>query len=320
MKNTFIISLAAAVLLIISPLLLLTEKVAPLPQKIAETISPVKSEKATTDYFRIKTKNGIKKLSAKEYLIGVLAGEVSPLYEKEALKAQTVAAYTFALRRALYAKSINREYDLTDDPATDQCYTDKETAAKKWGENAEEYRKKLETAVDEVYGMWLEYDNSPALTVYHAVSSGTTNSSADVWGNALPYLTSVSSIGDKLSKNYLSEYDFSAETFKEKLEDLCKTDTSKNAIGEIKKSDSGLVLTAAVGDKTLSGAEIQKALGLVSASFDVEYSAGNYHFTVYGRGHGVGMSQTGAEYMAKQGSSFEEILSHYYKGTKLKKS
>lgn len=320
MKTTVIASLASVVFLICSPLFLIKGEVLPTAASVFDIEAVEKVEKPDIEDFKIKVDDEIKTLSAKEYITGVLCGEVSPLYEKEALKAQAVAAYTFALRRAAYAKSIDREYDLTDDPATDQCYVEKGAAAEKWGEKADEYYSALEAAVEEVLGEWLSFEDSPALTVYHAISPGMTNCAEDVWNSALPYLVSVDSIGDKLSSAYLSTAEFSADELAEGLKSLCDITDRSSIFSDINKAKSGLCLTLTAGGKTLKGTEVAAALSLKSAAFDIEEKDGKYTFTVYGKGHGVGMSQTGAQYMAKQGSNYKEILLHYYKGCKLKKS
>lgn len=252
----------------------------------------------------------IKEINATDYIVGVVAAEMPALYEEEALKAQAVAAYTFSCYRR---DTSGEEYHVSTDPATCQAYLTTTQLKEKWGDGYDEYYNKILNCVNAVEGEILCYGGGTALTLYHAISSGKTNDCADVWGKDLPYLKSVDSIGDKLNKDYISTAAFTAADLSAKL------GVSGNGFQEIKKSGSGLVKSANFGSKTFSGAEIQKALGLRSAAFDIAQSGENYTFTVYGYGHGVGMSQSGADYMAKQGATYREILAHYYKGAKIQK-
>lgn len=319
LKTTVISVILLLLLLLVSPLFLIKDKA-------ISTMSPVldmsvKSESAKkTTTFKVKTESGIKEVNARDYILGVLCKEVPPTYEKEALKAQAVAAYTFALNRQVNAKENNLDYDLTDSPKTDQCYADIEKEKENWGDNADRYYKAYATAVDEVLGEYLEYEGAPALTLYHAISPGATNNSKDVFQKELPYLVSVDSVGDKLSPRFLSEVDINEQEVAEKLKDLCEVKTGTNAFSDINTLSNGFVKSVNINGKTVEGRKIAAALSLKSAAFEVEYGGGNYHFTVKGSGHGVGMSEEGALYLAKQGSTYKEILSHYYKGLILKKS
>ena len=157
-------------------------------------------------------------------------------------------------------------------------------------------------------------------SVYHAISSGKTEDSNNVWGVSLPYLKSVSSVGDTLANKYISKAEFSFSELKEKLNEIVELEDNKqNVFKDIIKTESGTVKTVTVADKKTSGAKIRNALNLRSSCFDVDYINEKYIFTVYGYGHGVGMSQNGANYMAKQGFDFKEILTHYYTDCKIEK-
>lgn len=263
-----------------------------------------------------KESGKIEKISANDYLCGVLAAEMPASYETEALKAQAVAAYTFAL----YRKERTKEkYDITDDYKTDQSYTPLSQAQEKWGEKSSEYTAKIKSAVASVSGMYLSYDKNIALTVYHAISSGKTESCKEVWGNDIPYLIGVDSAFDKTSPSYISTLNLSVTELKEKMKELSALNGSpEEYFKNIKKTDSGRVKTLNLCGEEVTGSDIQKALSLRSASFDVVCQNDSFTFTVYGYGHGVGMSQYGANAMAKQGSSYKEILYHYYTGCKIK--
>ncbi len=253
-----------------------------------------------------------------DYIFGVVAAEMPALYEKEALKAQAVAAYTFAC----YIKegSKNDEYDISADPETAQCFITREEATTRWGEKAQEYITKIEECILSVKGEILTYDDKPIFAAYHAISSGVTNDSVDVWGSELPYLKSVDSLGDVSANGYLSEVKLSAEEVAEKLKDFATPQEDANEyFTNVKTNDNGYVKSVDYCGKEISGSDLRECLELRSSNFEINFSDGVFAFTVKGYGHGVGMSQTGADYMAKQGSSYEEILAHYYPNTTLQK-
>lgn len=257
-------------------------------------------------------------LTADEYIFGVVAAEMPALYEPEALKAQAVAAYTLACRRR--ADNKDKSYDLTTDYAVDQSYISKADAEKRWGDKAEEYSKKIKDAVADVKNLIVTYEGEPITAVYHAISSGKTEDSRDIWGGSLSYLKPVASPGDKLSPDYISEVKVSAEELQKKLGDECKLSGEPAAyFGEPKRTDSGSVLTVPVCGTDINGAKIRSIFDLRSLNFSVKYADGSFTFTVRGYGHGVGMSQYGANYMAKQGSDFKEILTYYYTDCKVER-
>ena len=254
----------------------------------------------------------ILEMKVEDYLFSVVAAEMPALYESEALKAQTVAAYTYAMCKA--AKS-EEEYDITDDSSIDQAFITREDALAKWGEDAEIYEEKIRTAVKAVLYEKITYDGKLILAAYHAISSGRTENAVDTWGGNYAYLTSVDSSGDKLSPNYLSTAEFTADELKTKLSEFVTLSGDGSGwIGELSRTDTGTVLTAVIGGKSISGGNIRKALSLRSANFDIAFSGGKFTFTVRGYGHGIGMSQYGAHYMAMQGKTYKEILLHYYPG------
>lgn len=262
----------------------------------------------------------VEEIDAREYIFGVLACEMSMKYHEEALKAQAVAAYTFACRRRQERLSNPQQaYDITSSSQLDQGYITRQQANEKWGENAKEYTEKLEKVIDSVDGYIIVYDGQPILAAYHAISGGKTEAAENVWGTAFPYLQPVESIGDMLSPGYLSEVKVTAEEFKTAMQPLGVELEGDPAgwVGEPERSQSGTVLKIKIGGKEFTGKDIRQAFSLRSANFDLAYSEGGFAFTVRGYGHGVGMSQYGANYMAQQGSTFLEILSWYYPGCQL---
>lgn len=250
--------------------------------------------------------------SLEDYLFGVVAAEMPMSYEDEALKAQCVAAYTLYLNRGLTGN--NRP--ISDDSATDQAFITKEIARAKWGSKAGEYEQRLTRLIGEVLGKQVTYEGQPALTVYHALSAGRTESAETVWGSEIPYLVPVESVGDVLGDGYISQKAVSKSEFLAGLS-LTQDVPWEQAVGEITRSDSGMVITAVLFGKEYTGRILRDLFSLRSSNFDIEVEEEQVTFVVRGYGHGVGMSQFGANTMAQQGSSYIEILKWYYKGCKV---
>ncbi len=263
-------------------------------------------------------------VTLEEYLVGVLAAEMLPTYHEQALKAQAVAAYTYLLRKIAEQKtqpddSLKGAY-LTNDSSAHQGYLTEEERKEKWGDKADSYEKKLQNAVSDVSGKVITYDGEPIIAAFHANNSGVTHSAKTVWGNDVPYLQSVTSVGDKLSPDCIKTVAITPQQFSSAVSafDGCElSGEAKNWVGKIKADSHGYVESVAVGGGTYTGMALRDAVGLRSTVFKYEFKDGNLHFTTEGYGHGVGMSQYGADYMARQGSTWEEILKHYYTGVKI---
>lgn len=307
MKNLYgYLSVFLSLVLLLFPLI-------PSKETEAVSVSTGQVEETKEASFRIKNSDSgqVNEINAKEYIIGVVAAEMPALYSEEALKAQAVAAYTFAL----YKKQENKgeDYDLTDSYQTDQSYITTQQMQEKWGEGYSEYLGKITSAVESVLGQTVKYDGKYALTVYTAISAGKTEDAKNVWGKEIPYLTPTESVGDLLCPDYLSSVSLTADQIREKLPSVAQTDSSLWFSSPV-HSDSGTVLNMTFGETVLTGEEIRDALSLKSANFDVKFENDAFVFTVRGYGHLVGMSQYGANYMALQGSKYDEILKWYYKG------
>lgn len=253
-----------------------------------------------------------------EYITGTVAGEMPASFSTEALKAQAVASYTYA--KYVIDSSGENDTILSDSPLVHQSYIDKAEQKQKWGEHYDEYRSKIEDAVNYVYGQYLTFDGKTAMTVYHALSINKTNSAEEIWNNSVPYLISVDS-PDVATES--KEFSFDTEEFirlfKEKGNVVLDREDSQKWAKITKKSEEGYIRKLTVGNKTFSCLEIKEILSLASANFTAKYENDTFTFKVYGKGHGVGMSQYGAEYMSCEGKSYEEILLHYYTGTALVK-
>lgn len=322
MKGTFILSLVIIFSMLVIPLSSLSVAETPATQVAVpqDDVSYQKDDSVESPE-KIKVLNGdkIEEYSIKDYIFGVVAAEMPALYHEEALKAQAVAAYTFVCYRM--QSNTNSDYDISADPEVAQCFITREDAASRWGDNAQEYTQKIDKCISEVAGQILTYDNQPIFAAYHAISPGKTNPCSDVWSKDLPYLKSVDSSGDLFAEKYLSEAQFTADEISDKLKDIATASGEvKNYFSDIKTTDTGLVKSISYCGKKITGAEICKALNLRSSHFEVTFAENKFTFTVKGYGHGVGMSQNGADYLAKQGKTYKEILLHYYNGATLQKN
>lgn len=270
--------------------------------------------------------NEVVTISASDYIKGVVAAEIPLTYEPEAIKAQAVAAHTYALRMKLQNQSATDESlkgaDFSNDPAKYQAYLTTDSIKQMYGDQYETYWKKLSDAVDEVIGKIAVYENEPIAAAFHSTSSGRTESAQTVWGNEIAYLTPVDSEEDKSAPQYLSEKTIPAaeveQKLKEKYPDI-QLDADRSIWFQVKEStESGTVTKVQVGNKEVSGVEIRAVFELSSANFTVTYlPSEEFLFVSKGSGHGVGMSQYGANCLAKEGKTYEEILTHYYTGIQL---
>ncbi len=274
-------------------------------------------EKETVSVLKTSTDTVIE-VDMFDYIVGTVAGEMPASFNIEALKAQAVISYTYA--KYLTEKSDNNAMVLSDSSNVHQSYIDKNEQKKKWGEHYDEHRSKIEDAVNDVIGECLAYDGKTAMTVFHALSEGETNSAEEIWGDAVPYLVSVKAPSNESAKK---EFNFTEDEFRKLFEEHGETDfdegDSKKWAKITEKSDNGFIRKLTVGNKTFSSAEVADILSLPSTNFTAKHSDKTFIFTAYGKGHGVGMSQYGAEYMAQSGNDYAEILSHFYPGTTLEK-
>lgn len=244
------------------------------------------------------------KMKLDDYVLKVLEKEMPASFEPEALKAQAVAIRTYALRK----KNLLAEEHKGGEICTDF----KHCMAYQFDDNLNsDYENKYRQAVNDTKNEVLVYDNELAATFFFALSGGYTQNCKDVWGQDIPYLRSVESITDKMQQGYESTVVFS----KDEILNNLGIDLSKGY--KITKYKSGYVENLIVNDKSISGKEVREKLNLKSSYFEIIESNDTYTFKVYGNGHGVGMSQYGANEMAKQGKDYKQILNHYYNGTNL---
>lgn len=240
-----------------------------------------------------------------EYVIGVVGGEMPALFEMEALKAQAVAARTYQIYQMQEQHSDEILYDAS------QAYLTKDALMEKWGADFDVYYSRIAEAVLATEGEIMVYDGEPILAVFHAQSGGMTEESSLVWGGNLPYLQSVSSIWDEDTTGYETTVFFTEIELQQRLEGILEPSECLSFLVK-SRSEAGYVLEVFVGGNLVSGQELREILGLRSTNFIITPVENGFYFTTYGYGHGCGMSQQGANEMAKKGESYKEILSHYY--------
>lgn len=303
-----------------------------LPEKEAEAESTARPEAVATprptpeparDYepeeINVLCGGEIITMDMQDYIVGVTAAEMPVHFDMEALKAQTVAARTYAM----YCTDIHKHSDaqVCADPNCCQAWSSDETLRTSWGGQYEENMEKLRSAADATAGLVLTYEGEAVFAAFHSSSAGATEDSGEVW-NGLPYLLSVSSpeTGSDVPE-YVTEVRCAAIDFRDTvLSRHPEADFSGDESGwieAVERDDSGRVKEVRLGGVSVRGTEIRSLFSLRSAAFALEYTDGLFVFTVTGFGHGVGLSQYGANVMAQNGADYTEILAHYYPGTQL---
>ena len=257
-------------------------------------------------------------LNIDEYLYGVVSSEMPANFELEALKAQSVVARTYTIYQMIHNSSKHENSDICDDFNCCQAWISKDERLSKWSqEEAENNWNKIVEAVNSTKGKIVTYNSQPINAFFHANSGGVTESSLNIWGGIdYPYLKSVETVGEEGYSQYNSEVVLSYKELLEKIKtryEDCEIDfTQENCIQILEYTTSGRVKTIKFGNKEIAGTEARTILGLKSTNFTISNNGENITFTVIGYGHGVGMSQTGADALAKTGSDYEAIIKHFY--------
>lgn len=329
MKWSTVFTLIFVGLLIALPLQALPAGTLPKPEESSDPESQKEESFApprTDAVFSVWDSKAEKVVSMNEwdFIFYTVAAEMPVDYGEEALKAQTVASYTYFCRQRLSQKkspsAALHGADFADVPS---CFPDGYTddyLKEKWGNRYTECRRTLEKAVNAVFGQTLTYEGELILAAYHAISCGNTEAASVVWNTDYPYLKSVPCPGDTLAEGYETTARFTAAELAAALSEVNGVSLSGTAdgwMGNISHSAAGTVTSMEIGGQTLTGRQVRKLLGLRSASFTAAYTNGSFLFTVRGFGHGVGMSQYGAGYLARQGMSYAEILKYFYTGAEL---
>ena len=257
--------------------------------------------------------NEIESVPIEEYVIGVVAGEVPASFDLEALKAQAVASRTYALEHKQRSKT---NYDVMDN-TQNQVYINYEDMKNKWKNNYDENLNKITNAVNSTKGEVLLYDNNLIDAMFFSTSNGYTENSENVFSSKKPYLVSVPSPWDKQESPVFKTTSLISK--KEFLFNLGLPDSNEINISDVKTTNTKRVISLNINGKKFKGSEIKSIFKLRSTSFSIEIKEDKVNFIVNGFGHGVGMSQYGANGMAKEGYDYKDILKHYYKNCEIKK-
>ena len=265
--------------------------------------------------------NEIEEVPLDTYLCNVVSAEMPVDFEKEALKAQAIVARTYTIYKIQNKKHENA--DICDDSTCCQAWISKEDRKLKWDENVRESNwKKIEECVYETKGKIITYEGKPINAFFHSNSGGKTEIPVNVWGGTgYPYLQVVETAGEDGYLQYQSEVILSQSDLisklKTKYEDITIDFTNNDDLKVLEYTDSGRVKTIKFGNHELSGTETRSLLDLRSTNFEIIKETGNIKFSVKGYGHGVGMSQTGADSLAKEGKTCEDIIKHFYIGVEI---
>ncbi len=283
-------------------------------------------EELSIDVYISKDKK-IDSMDIEEYVLGVVAAEMPAEFELEALKAQAVAARTYGLAHMeeFGAKKSPKAFGGdVNDTVEFQAFMYKEDRLELWPKkNRDKYWDKLLEAVEETRGEVLAYNNELVMAPYYfSTSSGKTEDAEEVFSKGQPYLKSVESKGEERSPKYITEFNYSHEQLanalnKSNTKFKLQAENLNKEIVMLNRSKGGSVTKIRVGNEEITGSKFRSILDLSSSNFDIQYNKKEVIITCKGYGHGVGMSQWGADAMAKKGNNYKEILKHYYKGIEI---
>ena len=327
MRQVVATALALLLALFLMPLLLVPQGEGELPAEqgglpLDRTVVTPGPSLDSGRQVKVKLADGrVETMAMDDYLWRVVAAGMPAAFEPEALKAQAVAARTYTCAKMERTTSAHPEADVCTDVACCQACRTPEEAAASWGANARMYTDKIAAAVTDTDGLAVLYGGKPIQAVFFSSADGRTVDAVEVWGNAVPYLTGVDSPEGEEVPNYHSTVTLTAEACKAKL--LAKypgADLSGDPSGWFSNTVSnsaGGVESMKVGGVTVSGQALRTLFALRSTSFTVSAGAEGVTFAVTGYGHGVGMSQYGANALAREGKRCEEILKWYYTGVEV---
>jgi stage II sporulation protein D len=283
----------------------------PIPDTTPTPASPVVEEPQLVNPVNVHMMDGtIQTVSFEDFIVGVVAAEMPASFHAEALKAQAVATRTY------YLKALSQGKKITQINSGQITYKTSNDLKLLWGTNFDTYYNKIKNAVYSTAKEYIAYNGNYIEAVYCSTNNGKTASSLDVWGNYYPYLISVDSPWDISASSYLREIDKDLSVV---ISILGIPIDENTPIQVIDRTDNNSIRNISIGGVTFTGLYLRTALGLRSTDFDLSINNGVMHITTRGYGHGVGMSQYGANGMANAGNNYIQILSHYYPGTIIQK-
>ncbi|WP_277674385.1 stage II sporulation protein D [Piscibacillus halophilus] len=253
----------------------------------------------------------VEEVPLEEYVVSVVAAEVPASFELEAIKAQALAARTY-ITQILVDSGDDPEYHVTD-TVEHQVYKNLDELRSAWGVDYSWKINKIKQAVQETQGQIITYSGNPITAQFFSTSNGYTENAEDYWQNEIPYLKMVNSPWDKQSPEYLEQQIIPREEVIQKLE----LDSNAITVSNTVRTESDRIKEITISGKTFTGRDVRELLGLRSNDFTIEEKGDHIIFTTKGYGHGVGMSQYGANGMAEEGKSYQEIVKHYYQGVEI---
>ncbi|MEA0553997.1 stage II sporulation protein D [Lysinibacillus irui] len=277
-----------------------------------EAVKPPTSDDNACEIF-IEVEGQKEKIPLETYITGVVAAEMPVSFKKEALKAQAIAARTYALKTTNYGKTAIAP------TVARQVFYDEEQRKANWASNFLGNEKKIVEAINETKGQVLLYNNELITAMFHSTSNGKTESAYGYSGNNVPYLQSVASVSDQASPKFTAEQEWTLAQWN-KLWPVQWQASDFNRV-QLFYNDSGRVDRLQLGNNVWTGREVRTILGIPSTDFTINYNntTRKVHVKTQGYGHGVGMSQYGAEAMANEGKTAAEILHYYYQDIEIKK-
>lgn len=302
---------------ILIPTILVLPSIQDKKEEVKSNIPPAETpEPAIEVAVYREDKQEVEKLDLEEYVVGVVASEMPAKFEKEALKAQALTARTYIVKRMMHQEKTDLPKGaLVGDTINYQVYNNREELKKIWENDGLDWKKnmaKIEEAVAATKGQILTYEGTPIDATFFSTSNGYTENSDDVWANSISYLQSVESPWDVNSPKFKGEVTMPVKDFEKSLG--VKLTADRKVLEDVKYTKGKRIASAKINGKQLSGTDIREKLSLKSTDFTMERKGNNVYIATKGYGHGVGMSQYGANGMAANGKNYEEIVKYYYKG------
>lgn len=278
--------------------------------------SPTPKSTPTARQINVLLGESTQKMSEDKYLICVLAGEISPKSNIEALKAQAVAARTYLYNKILNGGCNKSDGDICADYKHCQAFKSVDDMRKGWGNSFDEYFNKISLAVTSTANEVVTFEQKPINALYHSSSANKTEDCVSVFGGNYPYLVSVKSPEAQSEDKSIT---FTKQEFLQKVNSSFDLSLTKIDIKIATRTKSGRVATVFLDDKQIKATALRSCLGLRSTDFTFTIDDKSITFFTFGYGHGVGMSQAGAKQMADDGKNYKQILTHYYLGTTIEK-
>ena len=326
MKNLISIVLIFGILLLAIPAIALYKSSPQQNENINKKVFQMSNISEPANYKMLDiSSDSIIEITPREYIIGAVLAQMPASFESESLKTQAVISHTYILRQHILEVETPTENlngaDFSNDTNLYQAYFTTEQAKALYGKNYEVNLVKITTAVDSVLNEIITYNNEPILPAFHSMSGGMTESAKIAWGTDFEYLQAVSSTGEETAKGFIEEKEYTCDELSARLTqnitDLKLSEDKSEWIKITEKSPSGTVLTLQVGNLAVKGSEIKEIFSLRSCYYDISYNTNVFKITTRGVGHGVGLSQYGANDMAQKGDSYDKIISYYYTGIEI---